>query len=205
MHIFHKIYRWWTKGCILPFPKKGNLGLAKIYRGITLTFIAAKIYNALLWNRIEPKIEKIFRKNQNGFWRNRPTTTQILTICRILEDVRAKNLEATILFVDFSKAFDSILRGKMEQILLPYGLSKETIAAIMILYRNTKIKVCLGLHVNAHKTEYMCFNETGDISTLNGSSLKQVEIDWDNWSHVYSAWRLNTPRSTMITAPNGAF
>ena len=27
-------------------------------------------------------------------------------------------------------------------------------------------------HVNAHKTEYMCSNQTGDISTLNGSSLK---------------------------------
>ena len=24
----------------------------------------------------------------------------------------------------------------------------------------------IGLHVNAHKTEYMCFNQTGDISTL---------------------------------------
>ena len=30
----------------------------------------------------------------------------------------------------------------------------------------------IGLHVNAHKTQYMCFNQTGDISTLNGSSLK---------------------------------
>ena len=42
----------WMKGCILPFPKKGDLGLAKNYRGITLTSIAAKIYNALLRNRI---------------------------------------------------------------------------------------------------------------------------------------------------------
>ena len=38
----------WTKGCILPFPKKGDLRLAKNYRGIMLTSIAAKIYNALL-------------------------------------------------------------------------------------------------------------------------------------------------------------
>ena len=30
---------------------------------------------------------------------------------------------------------------KMQQILLAYGLPKETIAAIMILYRNTKVKV----------------------------------------------------------------
>ena len=102
----------WTKGCILPFPKKGDLGLAKNYRGITLTSIAAKIYNALLRNRIEPKIDNILRKNQNGFRRNRSTTSQILTIRRILEGVRAKNLQATLIFVDFTKAFDSIHRGK---------------------------------------------------------------------------------------------
>ena len=106
------------KGCILPFPKKSDLRLAKNYRGITLTSIAAKIYNALLRNRIEPKIDNILRINQNGFRRNRSTNSQILTIRRILEGVRAKKLPATILFVDFTKAFDSIHRGKMEQILL---------------------------------------------------------------------------------------
>ena len=38
-------------------------------------------------------------------------------------------------------AFNSILRGMMEQILRVYGLPKETVAAIMILYKNTKEKV----------------------------------------------------------------
>ena len=33
----------------------------------------------------------------------------------------------------------------------------------------------IGLHVNADKTEYMCFNQRGDISTLNVSSLKLVD------------------------------
>ena len=73
----------WIKGCILPFPKKGDLRLAKNYRGKILISIAAKIYNALLRNSTNPKIEKIFRKNQNGFQRNRSTTSQILTIRRI--------------------------------------------------------------------------------------------------------------------------
>ena len=108
----------WMKGCILSFPKKGDHGLANNYRGITLTSIAAKIYNALLRNHIEPKIDNILRKNQNSFRRNRSTTWQILTIRRILEGVRAKNLLVTILFVDKTQAFDSIHRGKMEQILL---------------------------------------------------------------------------------------
>ena len=31
------------------------------------------------------------------------------------------------------------------------------------------------LHVNAHKIEYMCYNQTGDISTLDGASLKLVD------------------------------
>ena len=156
----------------------------------------------------------------------------------------------------------------MEQILLAYGIPKETVAAITILYRNTKVEVrspdgdteyfdivagvlqgdtlapylfiiCLdyvlrtsidkikengfeltkkrsrrypattitnadyaddiailantpdqaetllhsleraaaniGLYVNAHKTEYMCYNQTGDISTLDGTPLKLVD------------------------------
>ena len=33
----------------------------------------------------------------------------------------------------------------------------------------------IGLHVNAHKTDYMCFNQTGDISTLDRTSLKLVD------------------------------
>ena len=68
----------------------------------------------LLQNPIEPKIDNILRKNQNGFRRNRSTTSQILTIRRILEGIRAKNLQATSIFVDITKAFDSIHRGKME-------------------------------------------------------------------------------------------
>ena len=32
----------------------------------------------------------------------------------------------------------------MEQTLLTYGLPKQTIAAIMMLYRNTKVKVCFA-------------------------------------------------------------
>ena len=66
-----------------------------------------------------------------------------MTIRRILEGIRAKKLQATLLFVDFTKAFDSIHRGKMEQILLAYGLPKETVATMTILYKNTKVKVRL--------------------------------------------------------------
>ena len=42
----------------------------------------------------------------------------------------------------------------------------------------------IGLHVNAHRTEYMCFNQRSDISILNGSSLKLVNKFTYLGSHV---------------------
>ena len=44
-----------------------------------------------------------------------------------------------------------------------------------LLHSLKRATVGIGLHFNAHKTEYMCFNQTGDISTLGGSSLKLVD------------------------------
>ena len=80
------------KGYILVFPRKRDLGIVKNYRGILLTSIAAKIYNPLLRNFMEPKIEKILGKNQNGFRRHRSPKSQIWTILQIPEGVRAINL-----------------------------------------------------------------------------------------------------------------
>ena len=44
----------------------------------------------------------------------------------------------------------------------------------------------IGLHVNAQKTEYMCYNQTGDISTLDGTSLKLVDKFTYLWSSISS-------------------
>ena len=49
----------WTEGCLLPFPKKGDIFQAKNYRGLTLPSIAATIYNLMLLNRIRPGIDPI--------------------------------------------------------------------------------------------------------------------------------------------------
>ena len=50
-----------------------------------------------------------------------------------MEDVKENNLEASLIFVDFSKAFDSIHREKMAQSLKSYGIPMKIINAIMIL------------------------------------------------------------------------
>ena len=44
-----------------------------------------------------------------------------------------------------------------------------------LLHSMKRAAAGIGLHVNAHKTEYMSFNQAGDISTLGGTSLKLVD------------------------------
>ena len=44
-----------------------------------------------------------------------------------------------------------------------------------VLHSLKRAAAGIGLHVNAHKTEYMCYNQTGNISTLDGTSLKLVD------------------------------
>ena len=64
----------------------------------------------MLLNKLRPILDEKLRTTQNGFRPGRSTLAQILTLRRIIEEVKSKTLPAVIIFVDFHKAFDSIHR-----------------------------------------------------------------------------------------------
>ena len=129
----NKTLEKWMKGSILPFPKKGDLGITKNYRVIYLKTRAAKVHYVVLVNHIQPEIEKILRKNQNGFRRNFTDSDYQSNHQRNTGKESRSNI--TI------RRFDSIHIVKMEQKLLAYGLPKETATDIMILYKKTKARL----------------------------------------------------------------
>ena len=92
--------------------------------------IAAKIYNKMILNRVIPFIEPLLRKNQNGFRRGCSTFSQILCLYRIILECKLSNRDLTLVFVDFSRAFDSIDRNKMFEIFKLYGILDKIISAI---------------------------------------------------------------------------
>ena len=51
-------------------------------------------------------------------------------------------------------------------------LANTPVQAETLLHCLERAAAGIGLYVKAHKTELICFNQTGDISTLSGSSLK---------------------------------
>ena len=90
----------------------------------------------MLLNRITEFVDPILRRNQNGFRKGRSTTPQILALRRIIEEMRISHSKATIVFVDFAKAFDSVNRNIMVHILSNYGIPDDIIRAIAVMYED---------------------------------------------------------------------
>ena len=59
-----------------------------------------------------------------------------------------------------------------DDIAIPANTPKQ---AEILLHSLERAAAGIGLHVNAQKTEYVCYNQTGDIFTLDGTSLKLVD------------------------------
>ena len=60
-----------------------------------------------------------------------------IALRRLIEGVKRNNLKASIIFIDFSKAFDSVHRGKSLRILKAYGIPEWFVQAISKLYEGT--------------------------------------------------------------------
>ncbi len=133
--------RQFTTSLIVPLPKKGDLSQLTNYRGISLMSHSAKIYNRILLNRIRGPIDAILRPNQAGFRRGRACIDQIHVLRVLLAAAYEKQLPLFICFVDFRKAFDSIIREKMFKILRHYGIPEKIVTAIKLLYTNSRSSV----------------------------------------------------------------
>ena len=103
----------WTKGIIVPVPKKGDPNDVNNYRGITLTSIFSKIFSIMLDTRLRQWAEtnEKLSQFQYGFRKNKNTVDCIFTLNSIINKVihyEKKRLYCA--FVDFRKAFDVVYR-----------------------------------------------------------------------------------------------
>jgi hypothetical protein len=132
----------WKEALIVPVPKKGDLTAPDNYRGIALMCVAAKLYNRIILKRLQDALESVLRINQNGFRVGRSTVQHILVVRRLMEaGMCYQGFKGVVVFVDFTKAFDSIFRPSMWNILRAYGVPEELILAIRNVYDGFKAKV----------------------------------------------------------------
>ena len=131
----------WKEGHIIKLPKKGDLSKCDNYRGITLLSNPGKIFNRIILERMKYAVDDTLRDNQAGFRSNRSCTDQIATLRIIIEQSVEWNSSLYINFVDYCKAFDSIHRDTLWQLLRHYGIPAKLTSLIKNSYKEMSCQV----------------------------------------------------------------
>jgi retron-type reverse transcriptase len=99
--------------------------------------------NILLFTLI-PSADEIIEDHQCGFRRNRSTTDQIFYIRQILEKKWEYNGIVHQLFIDFKKAYYSIRREALYNILIEFGIPRKLVGLIKMCLNETYSSVRIG-------------------------------------------------------------
>jgi hypothetical protein len=114
------------------------------YLGISLLLTAYKILSNILLARLTPYVNEIIGDHQCGFCCNRSTMDQIFYIWQILEKKWEYNGMVHQLFIDFKKAYDSIKREALYNILLEFGIPKKLVRLIKMCLNEPYSKDRIG-------------------------------------------------------------
>jgi hypothetical protein len=122
---------------VVPIHKKGDKTDCRNYRGISLLSTSYKILSNILLARLTPHAEEIIGDHQYGFQCNRSTTDQIFYIWQILEKKWEFNGTIHQLLIDFKKAYDSVRREVLYNILIEFGISRKLVGLIKMCLKET--------------------------------------------------------------------
>jgi hypothetical protein len=134
----------WKESIIVPIYKKGDKTDCNNYRGLSLLSTAYKILSNILLAKLTPHVNEIIGDHQCGFRRNRSIRDQIFYIRQILEKNWEYNGTVHQLFIDFKKAYDSVKREVLYNILLEFGIPKKLVRLIKMCLNETYSKVRIG-------------------------------------------------------------
>ena len=111
-----------NKSINVPIYKKADKTECSNYNGISLLPTTYTILSNILLSRLTPYAEEIIGDNQCGFRRNMSTTHHILCICEKHETKWEYNEAVHQVFIDFKKAYDSVRREVLYNILIEFGI-----------------------------------------------------------------------------------
>ena len=126
----------WCYNKLVVLFKSGDKLSCDNYRGISIMDTLAKIYDALILNRL--LLWCHIDACQAGAQKGRSCLEQIFTLRILIDYVRKKKLKLYVLFIDYSKAYDRVPRQKLIEVLKSRGCGRIMLKAIQSMYSCTK-------------------------------------------------------------------
>ena len=117
----------WSQSILFPLHKKGDINVPDNYRGISLLDVFGKNYTSIINRRITFYIN-IYGKvsdAQAGFREGYSTVDNAFILNALIQNhIVRKRSKLYVCFVDFKKAFDSVNRNKLWQVLKSNGIKR---------------------------------------------------------------------------------
>ena len=134
------------KALIVVLYKKDDRSECKNYRPISLLSHVYKLFMTIIGGRITNDLYSCFPDSQAAYQPGRGTTEQIFALCQLIEKSIEFNKPMYMIFIDFTKAFDSIKLDHLWSILDKTALNKNYINLLKSVYDGSQasIKTDLG-------------------------------------------------------------
>ena len=140
-----KIPKIWRRALVVAIPKPAKpVGDPKSYRPISLLCVSYKIFERLIYARVEPLIDPLLPKEQDGFRRGKLTVDQVVLLTQNIEDSFEAKKKAGAVFIDLTAAYDTVWHRGLTCKLLRLLPDKHMVKMIMELVRNRSFTLTTG-------------------------------------------------------------
>ena len=179
--VFRKVWKTceippdWRKGIIIPiFKGKGDRRECGGHRGVTLLSVPGKAFARVLLDRTRAHLLVHQRPEQSGFTPKKSTVDRILALRVLIERRREFRRPFFGAYVDFRKAFDSVHRDTLWELLRLRGIPEEILGLVRALYSGTESAVRHG----GGTSEFFPVSTGVRQGCVLAPSLFSVCMDW---------------------------
>jgi sorting nexin-29 len=111
------------------------------YHGITLLNTGYKVFSNILFERLQPYVEKIIGSYQCGFRSGKSTSDQIHTVRQIMEKMGEYGVSTFYLFMGFKAAYDISNRNELFKTMEEFALPGKLRRLVELTLENIRCKV----------------------------------------------------------------
>ncbi|KAG8244467.1 hypothetical protein J6590_108270 [Homalodisca vitripennis] len=141
---------------VIPIFKKGNLEDVKCYRPVSLLPVFSKILEKVVFNQFYKYLEsnKILDKEQHGFRSNKSTITAGVEFIESIIESVDKGEKVIGIFLDLSRAFDSVEHKKLVDVLQNLGVENTELTWFKSYLSQRKQYVEIDHFLDSKKIKY---------------------------------------------------